>query len=102
MLHCKSVNCKHAYMQGASVPALRCKTALLFSLALQATLTYAAELSELSASGGATDAEMAEGVAFFRTIAPLVAEASEADAERVMAVLMSPSAGTEAQASRGG
>ena len=41
---------------------------------MQATLTYAAELDELVGAGNDTAAEEAEGVAFFRTIAPLVAQ----------------------------
>lgn len=49
---------------------------------MQATLTYAEELEDLVAADGETDAERAEGVAFYRTIAPLVAEVGGAECER--------------------
>ncbi len=41
---------------------------------LQATLTYAQELEEQVAAGSSTDEAKAEGIAFFRTIQPLVAQ----------------------------
>jgi hypothetical protein len=58
----------------------------LFNLMFQATLTYAQELEEIVEQGGAvagalpdTAEEMAEGVAFFRAIAPLVAEVGSSE-----------------------
>ncbi|PSC73808.1 iron starvation induced [Micractinium conductrix] len=60
---------------------------------VQATLTYAEELEDLVAADGETDAERAEGVAFYRTIAPLVAEVSPADAETITTALMVPAKG---------
>ena len=47
---------------------------------MQATLTYARRLEDLLKANNSTDAAAAEGVAFFRTIAPLVARVSWAPA----------------------
>lgn len=70
----------------------------------QATLTYAAELEEILAEGaqaaGAlpdTAEASAEAVAFYRTIAPLVAAVSPADASTIAGLLAAPVEGVEGQ-----
>ncbi|PSC73557.1 Fe-assimilating 1 [Micractinium conductrix] len=67
----------------------------IVTIFVQATLTYAAELDELVGAGNDTAAEEAEGVAFFRTIAPLVAQVAADDAETIMTALMVPAKGVQ-------
>lgn len=68
----------------------------------QATLTYAAKLEDIleTAEAGAvpdTAGVAAEAIAFYRTIAPLVATVSPADAAEIAAVLATPAKGVEAE-----
>lgn len=61
---------------------------------LQATQTYANKLGPLVEAGNATEEESAEGIAFFRTIAPLVSQVSEEDAAAITAALATPTNST--------
>lgn len=85
----------------AATAALEKQIVTIFT---QATLTYAHEIQEILEAGaevaGAlpdTAEASAEGIAFFRTIAPLVAEVSESDAEVIASQLASPTDDIEAQ-----
>ncbi|KAL4442400.1 hypothetical protein ABPG77_004984 [Micractinium sp. CCAP 211/92] len=63
----------------------------------QATLTYAQELEEQVAAGSSTDEAKAEGIAFFRTIQPLVAQVSPLSADTIAVALASPAKGVAAK-----
>ncbi|KAL4447917.1 hypothetical protein ABPG75_005136 [Micractinium tetrahymenae] len=63
----------------------------------QATLTYAEELEEQVAAGSSTDEAKAEGTAFFRTIAPLVAQVAPQSADAISVALASPAKGVAAK-----
>lgn len=65
----------------------------------QATLTYAEELEEQVAAGASTDEAKAEGIAFFRTIEPLVAQVAPASADAITVALASPAKGVAAKVS---
>ncbi|KAI3427249.1 hypothetical protein D9Q98_007183 [Chlorella vulgaris] len=72
---------------------------VIVTIFTQATLTYASELQEIVEAGSETAGALpdtaeaaAEGTAFFRTIAPLVAQVSEEDAATISALLAAPTA----------
>jgi hypothetical protein len=85
---------------------LTCPPVPALSRPPQAALTYADRVEGILAEGPAADGtpadpstQAAEGLAFFRTIAPLVARASsDADANAILAAFEAPAAGIAEQA----
>ena len=57
-------------------------------------MTYASELETLVGAGNVTEAEQTEGLAFFRTIAPML---PAADAEAITEALLGPAKGIVAK-----
>ena len=57
-------------------------------------MTYASKLEALVGTGNDTEVDQAEGIAFFRTIAPML---PAADAEAITQALMEPAKGVKAK-----